>query len=48
MNTLYNHLVQHQLKQAQYLQRVKEVSAPQQRPQRRVKGLGGDIIFEKR
>lgn len=48
MNTLRNHLLSNQAKQIQFNQRVQQLTAPQQNTVRRIKGLGGEIVFTKR
>lgn len=48
MNALRNHLLNSQVKRIQFNQRVQQLTAPKQNTVRRIKGLGGDIIFNKR
>lgn len=48
MNTLRNHLLNSQVKQIQFNQRVQQLTAPKQNTVRRIKGLGGEIILSKR
>lgn len=48
MNTFIQQLRQQQLKQVAFQQRLQEVSRPTQTSTRTIKGLEGDIIFNKK
>lgn len=48
MNTFIQQLRQQQLKQVAFQQRLQEVSRPTQTSTRTIKGLGGEIILNKR
>ncbi|EOR9476793.1 hypothetical protein FHC86_RS07295 [Escherichia coli] len=48
MNTFMQQLRQQQLKHVAFQQRLQEVSRQPQTSTRTIKGLGGDIIFNKK
>lgn len=48
MNTFMQQLRQQQLKQVAFQQRLQEVTRPTQTSTRTIKGLGGEIILNKR
>ncbi|EEC5061094.1 hypothetical protein ACU6NK_000175 [Salmonella enterica subsp. enterica serovar Chester] len=48
MNTFMQQLRQQQLKQVAFQQRLQEVTRQPQTSTRTIKGLGGDIIFNKK
>ncbi|WFG41660.1 hypothetical protein LFCCKGHI_00136 [Salmonella phage MET_P1_082_240] len=47
MEQLRSHILNHYVKQTQFNQRVQQLTAPKQNTVRRIKGLGGDILFNK-
>lgn len=47
MEQLRSHILNHYVKQTQFNQRVQQLTAPKQNTVRRIKGSGGDILFNK-
>ncbi|EGQ6295145.1 hypothetical protein OX421_004036 [Salmonella enterica] len=47
MEQLRSQILNHYVKQTQFNQRVQQLTVPKQNTVRRIKGLGGDILFNK-